>query len=92
MVSGNVVVREIDDEIIIIPFASGIDNTGNEPSILNKTGQAVWQRVDGRRRMKDIVADLAAEFQTPAGVIEKDVIVFVKKLLKRKMLVEISEI
>jgi len=76
--SSNVVVREIQDEIIILPFASGIDDTENEPYILNTTGQVVWQRLDGIKRIKDIVADLAAEFDTPAGVIEKDVIAFIK--------------
>ena len=84
--SGDVVVREVENEIIIIPFASGFDDTENEPYILNTTGQAIWHKLNGRRSLKDIVKDLAAEFNAPAKVIEKDVIGFVEKLLIRKML------
>jgi len=37
-----------------------------------------------------VVEELSAEFETPAGEIEKDVIGFVEELLKRRMLVEAS--
>jgi len=88
--SRNVVVREVEREIIVIPFASGEDDAENEPYFLNTTGQVIWQRLDGRKRLQDIVKDLATEFKTPVKIIEKDVIGFVEKLLTRKMLVEIS--
>ena len=91
-VSGDVVVREIESDIIIIPFASGFDDSENEPYILNTTGQAVWQKLNGHRSLKDIVKDLPAEFKAPVKVIEKDVIRFVEKLLIRKMLIEVSGI
>ena len=89
--SGNVVVREVESEMIIIPFASGVDDAENEPYFLNTIGQVIWQRLEGRRSLKDIVKDLAAEFKTPVKVIEKDVIGFVEKLLMKKMLVEVPE-
>jgi len=88
--SGDVVVREVENEMIIIPFASGIDDSENEPYFLNTTGQIIWQRLDGRKSLIDIVKDLATEYKAPVKVIEKDVIGFVKKLMMRKMLVEIS--
>jgi hypothetical protein len=88
-VSDNVVVREVEDVAVIIPFVSGNDDTKQEPYILNTTGMAVWKRLDGKRSLKNIVAALAAEFKMPAGMIEKDVTGFVRKLLKRKMLVEV---
>jgi hypothetical protein len=87
--SNNVVVRKVEDEIIIIPFASGADDAENEPYFLNVTGQIIWKRLNGRKRLKEVVKDLASEYKTPAEVIEKDVVEFVKKLLKRKMLVEV---
>jgi hypothetical protein len=87
--SDNVVVREVEDLIIIIPLKSDADNTETKPFILNATGQAVWKKLDGRKKIKNIVAALAAEFKMPAGVIEKDVTGFVRKLLKRKMLIEV---
>ena len=60
--------------------------------ILNTTGQAIWHKLNGRASLKDIVKDLAAEFNAPAKVIEKDVIGFVEKLLIREMLIEVPGI
>ena len=87
--SGDVVVRKVERDVIILPFASGVDDAENEPYFLNATGQIIWRRLDGRRSLKEIVADLAAEFKAPIKVIEKDVIEFVEKLLRRKMLREV---
>lgn len=89
--SDGVVVRKVEKEMIIIPFASGVDDAENEPYFLNATGQIIWQRLDGRRRLKDVVKDLAAEFKTPVKVIEKDVVGFVEKLLMKNMLMEIRK-
>jgi hypothetical protein len=87
--SDDVVVREIEDVAVIIPCMSVTNDTEKEPYMLNTTGKAVWKKLDGRRNLKNVVAALAAEFKMPAGVIEKDVTGFVRKLLKWKMLVEV---
>jgi hypothetical protein len=87
--SSDIVVREIEDEIILFPYASETDETDNKPYFLNATGQTVWQKLNGRRSLKEIVATLATEFKTPAAVIEKDVLGFVKKMMKRKLLVKV---
>lgn len=87
--SSTVVVRRVEDEIIIIPFASNTDDAENEPYFLNITGQIIWKRLNGRKKIKEIIKDLASEFKTPVKIIEKDIIDFVGKLLKRKMLVEV---
>jgi methyltransferase-like protein len=90
--SSGVVVREVESEIIIIPFVFGVDDSENEPYFLNATGKLIWQRLDGRKSLKDVIKDLAAEYKTPVKVIEKDVKEFAEKLLMKKMLVEVSEI
>ena len=91
-VSEDIVVREIKGKIVIIPFASGISDEENELYTLNPTGQAVWQRLDGTRSLKDVVAELTAEFEFPVRKIEKDVVGIVEKLLKKGLLVEAREI
>ena len=90
--SEDVVARKIEGDIIIIPCASGSDDAEHELYTLNPAGQAVCQRLDGSKSLKEIVSELTAEFKSPAGEIEKDVVALVRKLLKRKMLVEISGI
>ena len=87
--SEHVVTREIEDEVIIIPFGSGGDDTEKSPYTLNQTGQAVWQRLDGSRSLKEIVVDLTAEFNGNDREIETDVLGLVEELLKKRLLVEV---
>ena len=89
--SDNVVVRLVENDIILFSVASGEDAAENEPYFLNTTGRIIWQRLDGRKSLKDIAKDLAAEFKAPVKVIEKDVIGFVEGLINRKLLVKVSK-
>jgi hypothetical protein len=89
MPSEDVVARAIEGEIIIVPLTAGIGDTDDELYTLNETGKAIWQRLDGKRSLKNVVEELSAEFEFPAGDIEKDVIGLVEELLKRKMIVEV---
>ncbi len=86
--SEDVVVREIEGEIIIVPLLAGIGDMEDELYTLNETGKAIWTKLDGQKNLKNIVKELAAKFEAPDKEIEKDVTGFVAELLKRKMLVE----
>ena len=88
--SEGVVAREIEGELIIVPLVAGIGDVEDELFTLNETGRAIWKRLDGKRNLKKVVEELSAEFETPAGEIERDVVGFVEELLKRRMLVEAS--
>jgi len=89
--SDNIVAREIEGELIIVPLVSGIGDLEDELYTLNKTGRAIWERFDGKRSLKDVVEELVAEFEAPVGEIEKDVVGLVEELLKRKMVVKVEE-
>jgi len=53
----NVVVRKVEEEMSHHPCRwSGADDAESEPYFLNATGQIIWQRLNGRRRLKDIVS------------------------------------
>ena len=86
--SKDVVAREIEGELIIVPLVAGIGDVDDELFTLNETGRAIWKRLDGKRNLTDVVEELSAEFRAPAGEIEKNVMGFVEELLKRRMLVE----
>jgi len=88
--SDDVVAREIEGEIIIVPLASGIGDADDELFTLNETGKAIWQLLDGKRTLQDVSRELSAEFEFPAGEIERDVLGLVEELLKRRILVEVS--
>lgn len=88
--SEEVVAREVQGEFIIIPITSGIADMEDELFTLNESGRAIWDRLDGKKNLGDIVKDLAAEYEASQQEIEKDILGIVEELLRRKMLVEIS--
>jgi hypothetical protein len=88
-VSEDVVAREIEGEIIIVPLVGGIGDLEDELFTLNETGKAIWDRLDGRRSLNDVIAELTAEYQAPPGEIESDVLGLAAELVRRRMLVAV---
>ncbi len=85
--SDDIVVREIEGELIIVPLTSGIGDMEDELYTLNETGKAIWDRLDGVRSLRQIAAELANEYDAPAGDLERDVLGLVGELARRKMLI-----
>jgi hypothetical protein len=86
--SEDIVAREIEGEIIIVPLASGVGDIDDELYTLNETGRAIWKKLDGIRPLRAVVNELAGEFDAPLSVIEHDVTGLLGELVKRKMIVE----
>lgn len=84
--SEDVVAREIEGEIVIVPLVAGIGNADDELYSLNETGQAIWKRLDGQRTLAQVAADLAAEFDAPLTDLETDVLGFARELTGRRIL------
>jgi hypothetical protein len=84
--SENVVAREIEGEVIIVPLVSGIGETDDELYALNPTGRAIWQELDGLKTLGQVAAALSATFQTPPADIETDVLGFASELVGRGIL------
>jgi hypothetical protein len=47
--SEDIVYREIEGEVILVPLVAGIGDAEDELYTLNATGRAVWERLDGVR-------------------------------------------
>lgn len=88
-VSEDVVAREIEGEIIIVPLVAGIGDLEDELFTLNETGKAIWAKLDGRRSLSQVIQELAAEYQAAAGELEADVLGLVTELARRRMLVAV---
>jgi hypothetical protein len=84
--SDDVVAREIEGEIVIVPLVAGIGDADDELYTLNETGHSIWKLLDGRRSLGEVAVDLAAEFDAPAGEIEADVLGFATELTERGIL------
>ena len=88
--SDEVVARDIEGEIIIVPLSAGIGDLEEEFFSLNDTGREIWLSMDGLRSLAEIAAQLALAFDAPEEQIRQDVLGLVGELLKRKMLVEVG--
>jgi hypothetical protein len=89
MPSEDVVAREIEGELIIVPLVAGVGDMEDELYTMNETGKAIWDRLDGKKKLKDVLGELSVEFEAPVGEMEKDVIGLVDELVRRKILVEV---
>ena len=87
--SKDVVARDIEGEIVIIPLAAGIGDMEDELYTLNETGREIWAGLDGKKSLKALAEELSSRFDAPEEAIEKDVAGLVGELLKRKMLVKL---
>jgi hypothetical protein len=90
--SDDVVAREIEGELIIVPLVAGIGDLEDELFTLNETGRAIWDLLDGHKKLGEIVAELVADYDAPAGEIERDVLGLVEELVRRSMLVEATAV
>jgi hypothetical protein len=85
--SDDIVSREIEGELLIIPIASGIGDMEDELFTLNDTGKDIWNRLDGNRTLGDIASDLAQKYSAPPDVVIRDVIGLAGELAKRKIII-----
>ncbi len=88
--SQDVVARQVQGEFIIIPITSGIGDLEDEIFTLNETGRAIWDRLDGKKNLKQVAKDLSTDFDAESDAIEKDLLGLTQELIKRKMLIEVG--
>ncbi|MBW6465124.1 MAG: PqqD family protein [Brevefilum sp.] len=89
-ISEDVVAREIEGELIIIPLVAGIGDLEDELFTLNETGKAIWKQIDGQNSLETIITHLMEAYTAERDEIEQDVLGLVAELAKRKMVVEIA--
>lgn len=84
--SEDVVSREIEGDIIIIPLVAGIGDAADELYTLNETGRSIWQKLDGRQTLGDVAVALASQFDASQDDLETDVLGFAAELVRRRIL------
>jgi hypothetical protein len=83
--SEDVVAREIEDEFLLVPIASGIGDMEDALYTLNETGREIWQRLDGQKSLEDLVAELCEDYEADAEEIRQDVCGLVGELERLSM-------
>lgn len=84
--SEDVVAREIEGDMIIVPLVAGIGDADDELYTLNETGKSIWKKLDGQKSLAQISEELIAEFSAPADEIKKDVLGFATEMVTRSIL------
>ncbi len=85
-ISDEVVAREIEGELIIVPLSGGLGDMEDALYTLNETGRVIWTKLDGRRSVGDIVGELSTEFDADRGEIAADVVGLLDELKSRRMI------
>ena len=88
--SGDIVARDIEGELIIIPM---VQEPGDEQEALyslNETGREVWSRLDGTATLQAIADALAAEYDAAPDDIARDILGLAEELCARRLLVAVS--
>ena len=85
--SDRVASRKIVDEVILVPLRDSVAETENLYS-LNEVGARVYELVDGKRAVRDIIAAIREEFDVTPEQAESDVTEFLEQLLSIKSIEE----
>jgi Coenzyme PQQ synthesis protein D (PqqD) len=90
--SDDIVAREIEGELIIVPLVAGIGDMEDELFSLNETGKAIWDLLDGKRDLTGVINILMETYDSTPSEITQDVFGLVEELVKRRMLVDVTSV
>jgi hypothetical protein len=76
-----VVTRKTGNEYVLVPIA---DNIADMDSVytLNETGAFLWELIDGRKSVKDLIENLVTEYNTDNKTATEDVLSFIDEMSK----------
>ena len=76
-----IVTRKTGNEYVLVPVSDNIADM-NSVYTLNETGAFIWDQIDGKKTVGDIIDTLMNEYETDRTVAETDVFDFIEKLNK----------
>lgn len=77
--SPDVVTRKTGKEYVLVPVANNIADM-NSVYTLNETGAFLWERIDGKKNVEDLISELTVEYEIDNESAEKDVFSFIEKM------------
>jgi hypothetical protein len=79
--SPSIVTKKTGSEYVLVPVTNNIADM-NSLYTLNETGAFIWEQIDGRRDVEEIIAALTEEFDIDYKSAEADVFSFIDELGK----------
>ena len=77
----NIVTRKTGSEYVLIPVTNNIADM-NSVYTLNESGAFIWDLIDGKRSIAEIVDALVTEYNIDRGVAESDLNSFLSDMSK----------
>ena len=81
--------RDVAGECILVPIRRTLTEA-NSIYVLNETGAALWNRIDGQRTAQDIVTDFCNEYEVAIDQLAKDFTSLLEDLLSIQAVEEVT--
>ena len=83
--SENAVFRKIGDEYILVPIAASVADVESIFN-LNETGAAIWDKIDGKKTLQEIIREIEEEYEAEGQQLETDAVEFVNEMMAAKLI------
>lgn len=87
-ISDNIITKAVEDELVIITTKDEISDIDSSIYTLNPTGKVVWDKLDGKLSLEEIIRQLTEEYNAPDGAVEADVRKLISELLEKSLIHE----
>lgn len=79
--SEDVIAREIEGEILLVPIVAGMVHGDDALYTLSPTAKRIWEHLDGKNTLEDIINILSQAYEGGHDEIEEDVLGFVREMV-----------
>ena len=76
-----IVTRKTGNEYVLVPITNNIADM-NSVYTLNDTGAFIWEHIDGKRTVEEIITELMKEYEIDKQNAESDVFIFIGNMSK----------
>ena len=85
--SPGIVPRKTGDEYVLVPVSNNIADMDSVYT-LNETGAFIWERLDGKSTLAEIISCMQSEFDVDAKTAKNDLLDFVTEMGKFLIITE----
>jgi hypothetical protein len=87
----DVVQRQVAGEVFLVPIRGRLADL-QELFVLSETGRSIWEHLDGRHSLDDLVAGLVSEFEVEEVQARSDALAFIGQLEEAGLIEEASQL
>lgn len=79
--SASVVTRKTGNEYVLVPIANNIADM-NSVYTLNESGAFIWEQIDGKKSVEDIIDAMTREYDVSTETASEDIFIFIENMSK----------